>query len=209
MLITAKNTSEFIPSGYVVSQKIQGDLNKDKQEDEVLIIKGTDKANFVNHETRGKLDRNRRGIIIALKTNAGYELALDNLECFVSENEDGGVYLPPDMDVYIEKGNLIIHYYYGRYGWESYNFRYQNSDFELIGYDISERQWGKISKEVSINFMTKNMLIRENINIDAEDEIDEIFKETWKKFSLSKPLSLKEITEFNGFNPLSLLETVK
>ena len=66
---TAKSPTEFVPAGYVVFQQIQGDLNKDNQVDYVLIIKGTDKANFVKDEHRGELDRNPRGIIIALKNN--------------------------------------------------------------------------------------------------------------------------------------------
>ncbi|GHU45267.1 hypothetical protein AGMMS50289_16060 [Betaproteobacteria bacterium] len=72
-------------------------MNKDNQEDYVLIIKGTDKINFVNDERRGQLDRNRRGIIIAFKNQNQYELALENRDCFSSENEDGGVYYPPEL----------------------------------------------------------------------------------------------------------------
>jgi hypothetical protein len=206
---TAKSPTEFVPAGYVVFEKVQGDLNKDNQVDYVLIIKGTDKANFVKDEYRGELDRNRRGIIIALKNNDRYELALENRDCFSSENEDGGVYFSPELDVSIKKGNLLVHYAHGRYGYWTYNFRYQNSDFELIGYDSDQSRGPITERSVSINLMTKKMLIKENVNQDAEIGGDEKFKETWKKFALSKPIKLRDIADFDGFDVTSLLGSVK
>lgn len=206
---TAKSPAEFVPPGYVVVQTIQGDLNKDNQEDSVLIIKATDKANFVKDESRGKLDRNRRGIIIALKTNAHYELALENRDCFSSENEDGGVYFSPELGVFIEKGNLRVHYFHGRYGFWGYQFRYQNSDFELIGYDSSQNHGPMVEKSISINLMTKKMLVKENVNRNAEQGGSEKFSETRKKFILSKPIKLRDIADFDGFDIKTMLGAVQ
>lgn len=204
---TEKSPTEFVPSGYVVIQKIQGDLNKDDQADTVLIIKGTDKANFVKDESRRELDRNRRGIIIALKNKDRYELALANLDCYSSENEDGGVYFAPELGVFIEKGNLRVHYFHGRYGFWAYKFRYQNHDFELIGYDSSQNRGPITERSVSINLVTQRMLIRENVNAEAGG--DEKFKETWKKFTLAKPIKLRDIADFDVFDVNSLLGPVK
>ena len=78
------------------------------------------------------------------------------------------VYFAPELNVSINKGNLIVHYAHGRYGYWTYSFRYQNSDFELIGYDSSQDHGPVVERSVSINLMTKKMLIRENINQDAE-----------------------------------------
>ena len=195
----AKSPTEFVPPGYVVVQKIQGDLNKDNQTNSVLIIKATDKAKFVKDESRGDLDRNRRGIIIALKTNDRYQLVLENRDCFSSENEDGGVYFSPELGVFIEQGNLRVHYFHGRYGFRAFQFRYQNSDFELIGYDSSQNRGPITERSISINLMTKKMLIKENVNRNAEEGGDEKLKETWKKFTLSKPIKLRDIADFDGF----------
>lgn len=205
---TAKSPTEFVPPGYVVFEQIQGDLNKDNQADYVLIIKGTDKANFVKDEYRGELDRNPRGIIIALKNKDLYELVLENRDCFSSENEDGGVYFPPELSVSINKGNLIVQYAHGRYGYWGYNFRYQNSDFELIGYDNDENRGPVVERSVSINLMTKKMLIRENVNEDAEGG-DEKFKETWKKIVVAKPIKLRDVVDFDGLHADNLLGLVK
>jgi hypothetical protein len=206
---TAKSPFEFVPPGYVVVQTIQGDLNKDNQADSVLIIKATDRTNFVKDEFRGELDRNRRGIIIALKTKDSYKLALENRDCFSSENEDGGVYFSPELGVFIEKGNLRVHYFHGRYGFWVYQFRYQNSDFELLGYNSSQNHGPITERSISINLMTKKMLIKENVTRNAEGNVDEKFRETWTKFTLSKPIKLRDIADFDGFKIENMLRPIK
>ena len=199
-----KSPTELIPKGYVVFEKTQGDLNGDNQADYIFIIKGTDKGQFVKDEYRGELDRNRRGVIVALSNENGYALALDNRDCFSSENEDGGVYFAPELDVSIGKGSLRIHYAHGRYGYWAYNFRYQNSDFELIGYDSSQNRGPVVESSTSINLLTKKMLIRENVYMNAEGG-DEKFREHWKKFSLLKPIRLREIADFDNFDVVRFL----
>lgn len=205
---TAKSPTEFVPAGYVVFEEIEGDLNRDNQADYVFIIKGTDRDNVVKDEYRGEVDRNRRGIISAFKGPAGYEHVLENRDCFSSENEDGGVYFAPELDVAISKGNLRVHYAHGRYGYRTYSFRYQNSDFELIGYDDSQNRGPVVERSVSINLLTKKMRIRENLNENAEGG-DEKFRESWKKFTLSKPIRLREIADFDELEVESLVGLLK
>jgi hypothetical protein len=207
-LKTAKNPAEFVPAGYVVHSEIQGDLNKDNQLDYVFIIKSTDKNNFIKDEYRGELDRNPRGIIIAIKNNDSYDLVIENRSCFSSENEDGGVYYPPELDVSIDKGNLLFHYAHGRYGYWRYKFQYRNQDFELIGYDSSSNHGPVVEREISINFITKKEKIRNNTNQDSSGG-DEKFKETWKAFTLPKPISLREISDFDSFDVESTLVPIQ
>ena len=126
---TKQNPFDFVPKGYKVFETIHGDVNKDGIEDLVLIIKETNKKKIVRVEDRGKLDRNRRGIIVLLKNNGQYELTLKNLICFSSEHEDCGVYYAPELSIEIIKGNLCVTYEHGRYGNWIYTFRYQNSNF--------------------------------------------------------------------------------
>ena len=56
-----KEPSDFLPEGYVIVERINGDLNKDRLVDCILIIKGTDKSKIIKDEYRGELERNRRG----------------------------------------------------------------------------------------------------------------------------------------------------
>jgi hypothetical protein len=206
---TARSPTELTPSGFVVAEEIRGDLNKDNQTDYVYIVKGTDKSKFFQHEYRGQLDRNRRGIVVVLKSQDQYELATANLDCFSSENEDGGVYYAPELSISINGGILSLHYAHGRYGYWAYKFRYQNGDFALIGYDASQNRGPVTQRAVSINLMTKKMQIRENVNQDAEQTGDERFKETWRPFALLKPITLRKIESFDEFDLERLLMQAK
>lgn len=191
-----KNRTEFLPKGYIISEKIYGDLNKDGVEDRILIIKGTDKKNIVINRFDKEVDRNRRGIIIQFKENDNYDTAVKNHNCFSSENEDGGIYYPAQLSIEVKKGNLYIHYAHGRYGYWSYIFGFQNADFELIGYESSSNYGPVVNTETSINFLTKKKLIRQNTNEDAEGG-DEIFEETWEDIEITKLLKLSEIEDFD------------
>ena len=204
----ARSAADFVPRGYVVVQEIKGDLNKDHDPDIVLIIKGMDPSKFVKDEYRGKLDRNRRGILVALHDQHGYRLVLENRNCFSSETEDGGVYFAPELDVGINKGNLTIHYAHGRYGFWTFSFRYHNSDFALIGYDRSSNRGPVVQNTVSVNFSTGRARFQDNVNPD-DDGGEEKFKETWKKFTLSKPIRLSEVRDFDELDVPGLLGLVR
>ena len=106
------------------------------------------------------------------------------------------MYFAPELSLEFERGNLIIHYAHGRYGYWRYIFRYQNANFELIGYD--ESNGGVIVRsEVSINFLTKKKLTRENINEDAHQGGDEIFEETWENIEIEHLIKLSEIKDID------------
>jgi len=192
-----KELSNIVPKGFMISERINGDLNKDGAADCVLIIKGTDKTKIIKDENSEKVDLNRRGIIILLNKNNHYELATKNYDCFSSANEDGGVYFAPELSIDINKGNLLIHFGHGRYGYRSYSFRFQNSDFELIGYDSSDDNGPIVNREMSVNFLTKKKRIKENINQHAVEEGDEVFKDTWEKIQIVKLVKLSDIKDFD------------
>lgn len=204
-----KKPKDFVPEGYVIStyeggisgsgwDEIKGDLNKDGLEDIVLIIKGTDKSKVIQDESRGQLDRNRRGIIVLLNKGGYYELASKNYTCFSSENEDGGVYFAPELNVSIEKGNLHINYGHGRYGSWGYTFRYQNGDMELIGYDSYSSRGPVPQYEVSINFLTKKKLTKDNLNKEDDGDHYEVkYKDTWETIKSNKLIKLSEIKDFD------------
>ncbi|WP_416224388.1 hypothetical protein [Acinetobacter sp. ANC 4648] len=184
----------YIPAKYMLFEAIEGDLNKDGAKDLVLIVKGTDLKQWVNDEYRGKLDRNRRGMIVLLAEKGKYKQIISNLSCFSSENEDGGVYFAPELWVSIEKGLLNVHYGHGRYGYWNYSFRTQDNDLRLIGYDDSSNHGPYVESETSINFLTGQKVIRKNLNEDPEG--DPKFKETWRKVHLV-PIYLSKIKRFD------------
>lgn len=184
----------YIPEKYVLFEAVEGDLNKDAKNDLVLIVKSTDPKQWVMDEYRGKLDRNRRGLIVLLNENGKYKKLLQNLSCFSSENEDGGVYFAPDLMLGIEKNKLLVNYGHGRYGWWGYSFRVEGNDLRLIGYESSENHGPYIQSETSINFLTAKKLVRQNLNEDPE--ADPKFKETWRKINFA-PIYLSKIKDFD------------
>lgn len=188
--------SHFIPKGYTEFEKYFGDLNKDGREDCVVLIKKTDTTNIVTNRFDQKVDRNRRGIIVLFKNGKEYRLADKNYDCFSSENEDGGVYFPPQLSIEIKNEKLYVHYGHGRYGFWKYTFRFQNSNFELIGFDSSSNYGPIINRETSINFLTKKKLIKENTNENAEGG-DEIFNETWSDVEIEHVIKLSNIKDFD------------
>lgn len=189
---------DYVPTGFVIFEKIKGDLNKDGQEDLVFIIKDTQKSKIINDEYKGKQDRNRRGILVIIKNNDDYELLLKNTSCFSSELEDGGVYFPPELGIEIKNGKLLVQYSHGRYGYWSYLFRIQNSDLELIGYENSSNYGPIVSSKTSINFLTKVKIESRNTNEDENQiEGEEIFEETKSKIKLKNLIKLSKIVDFD------------
>lgn len=188
--------SNFIPEGYTLFEKYFGDLNKDGVKDYVLIIKKTDTANIVTNRFNKKIDRNRRGIMVLFKNKKGYQLADKNLNCFSSENEDGGVYFPPELWIEIRNNKLYVHYGHGRYGYWKYTFRFQNSNLELIGYDSSSNRGPITITETSINFLTRKKLIKKNMN-KSDNDGEEKFKETWSNIEIENLIKLSEIKNFD------------
>ncbi len=191
--------SDFIPENYKEFETIYGDLNKDGLEDCVLIIKKVDTTQIMVNQYDKKVDRNRRGIIVLFKNENGYQLADQNLDCFSSENEDGGVYFPPELWINIKDNKLHVHYGHGRYGYWDYTFRFQNSNFELIGYDSSSNRGPVTLRETSINFLTKKKLVKVNTNEDSEGG-DENFEETWSDIEIDHRIQLSQIKDFDALD---------
>lgn len=193
------NPLEFIPEGYDLFSRCEGDLNKDGKPDVVLMIKGTEKSKWVDDEYRGRLDRNRRGLVILFKRDGGYELIAENDECFSSENEDGGMYYAPELSLDINKNCLLIKYAHGRFGNWQYTFGYHNNDFELIGYYHNRCIRYATYYNLDINFHTCIRVYEENLKVYDKDGKEE-FKVTKTKIKRRKLINLSEIADFDKLN---------
>ena len=194
--IGKQDITNFIPKGYKLFDKVYGDLNQDGATDCVLIIKAMRKDGFVKGDDGEVIDRNRRGIIILFNKQDRYEVALKNYDCFSSENEDGGVYDPPELSINIRRGKLYVDYNYGRYGFWSYCFRYQDSDFALIGFDRSENWGATVFTKKSINFLTGTEYIDKNINSKDPDG-KKVFRRKVVKVARKPLYKLSKIKDFD------------
>ncbi|WP_407639240.1 hypothetical protein [Acinetobacter larvae] len=197
--ILQQEFKSYIPQHYTLFAAVSGDLNGDGVDDMVLIVKGTDPKQWVDDQYRGRLDRNRRGLIVLLNQNGQYRPVLKNLDCFSSENEEGGVYFPPELLVEIDKGLLNIRYLHGRYGHWGYSFRLKGQDLALIGFEGSNNFGPYIRRQTSINFITQRELTRTNLNA-AQDEVEPPrFAEKWSKVNYPS-YYLSKIKDFDDFS---------
>lgn len=190
---------DFLPEGYMLCQTQFADLNNDDQEDCILIIKATKEENIVINRFDEKVDRNRRGVIILFQKKKQYVLIDKNLDCFYSENEDGGNYYAPQLHVSAEMGDIIFYFEHGRYGAWSYRFRYMGHNFKLVKYEAITGGT-IIDSETIIDFLTKEKLIRKNVNEEPEGN-DEIYEKTKTTLKIDKLIQLSEIKDFEDLVP--------
>lgn len=184
-----------VPSGYILQETINGDLNHDSLNDKIMLIKRVDKNGIEENQFGQMVDKNRRGLIISFKDKNDYHIMVENKECFSSENEDGGVYYAPELGIEINKGILKINYFHGRYGYWSYTFQFRNNDFFLIGYDHTSTHGPDIFRVVSINYLSQRAYIK------SRDEN----KDQWIKLKSSPLIKLRDIKDFDALDPESLI----
>lgn len=204
----ADDNDQFMLGDYRIMDVMQSDLNSDDLDDLILLVKDTKADGFQPDQWGNKIvDKNRRGLVVFLNSDNGYKKVLENKSIFSSENEDGGVYFPPDLSVGLNKNILNIHYGHGRYGAWSYTFRYdQKGDFDLIGYD-SEYNRGPITLEItSINFLTGKKKILKNPDEENEDWDIKDFKESWGKLPKAKIIKLSEIDNIDDLRMSELFD---
>lgn len=194
----------FLPAGFVLQgQQCDWDFNQDKRTDCVLLIKDT-KADAWQTNTHGeRVDRNRRGIIILLQADTGYQKVLENRALFASENEEGGVYFAPELSIAGKGKKLIFNYGHGRYGYWSYAFDYRTvnhqKDFYLIGYDSSSNHGPYVQSTISINFLTHKIRYQKNQETDWDSDTPR-FKTIWRGFAKQPLIKLADIKDIENID---------
>ena len=183
-----KSLKEFIPHDWKLIAQSVGDLNGDKTIDLAFVLQATDKKNIISNEGLGTdaLDTNPRILGIAFRDPASdnYELVLQS-NTFILRHEDPDMTDPFD-GISVEKNGVLkisFRFWYSAGTWymstHDYKFRFQNSRFELIGYESSEthRATGETTG-YSINFSTRKMHeIKENVQQEGpRSEKRTIFK---------------------------------
>lgn len=204
---SGKSSDDFVPDGWKIIARADGDVNKDGLEDVALVIENTNPANFIRNDGMGgdTLNINPRILIVLLKNSQGnFTLAAKNNRFIPPQNnQESPCLLDPfgeNGGIIIEKGLLKIHFqnFYSCGAWEiysyDYTFRFQNHKFELIGYDASSihRSSGETSY-TSINFSTKKMSETSGGNEFFEEKNKP--QTTWKKINIAKLPDVAGITE--------------
>lgn len=161
----------YIPKGWKILGKDEGDLNGDQQPDLALIIENTDPKNIVHHDSYDKnsenqrLNLNERKLLVLFKDDQTYHQIASNDSLPRENNNEKKCLIDPlivDHSPIIQNGLLKISLNFGFRceSWEVFNnlysFRYQNQAFYLIGYDLHyfDRPSGN-SRSESTDFLTR------------------------------------------------------
>ena len=201
----AKTVNDFIPKGWKEILTTNGDLNRDKLEDTVIVIEKEDKKNIKKNDSFGpeELNLNPRILLVLFKQKDGtYVLASKNDKGFIkSEGNDDNPSLMDTLDDIIIKNNvlkIVFNYFMSAGSWWTstnvYIFRFQNNVLELIGYESNAYMRNTGEEEgTSINFSTNKAKITTGGNIFEEKENNP--KNEWRYVKFEKKYILNEMTE--------------
>ena len=193
----AKTVDDFVPKGWKEILTTNGELNKDKLEDTVIVIEKDDVLG------PDYLNLNPRILLVLFKQKDGtYILASKNDKGFIqSENDEENPTLMDTLTgISIKNNTLRINFDYflsaGSYSASQtvFTFRFQNNRFELIGLDNNSfmRNSGE-QEEFSINFSTNKMKTTSGRNM-FDEELSKP-KETWENINIKKKYILDEMSK--------------
>ena len=183
----AKSVKDFIPKGWEQLYIAKGDLNKDKLEDVVIVIR-----NGVPVWGNDNIDVDYVLLVLFKEKDGTYSLVAKNDKNFMGEQAPRFV-----NSIEIRKNTLIIEFYYftGAHLFELgcvCTFRFQNNKFELIGYYDYEYNIGRGDMyETSVNFSTNKMKITTSNMLDEKKNKP---KDEWKDIKFEKKYILDEMT---------------
>lgn len=159
--LNAQRISDFVPVGWTVLDSAIGDLNKDGFNDVAIILQYKDSISLVNGPGETVLTKARILLILFKNPDTNKFSLVEESNSFIL-NHDNSIMDDPYQGIAIDKGILKInfHLFYNMGSWystsSSYKFRYDGSEFILIGADLSIIHRTTLDyKEYSYNFLTK------------------------------------------------------
>ena len=193
--------SNRIPGGYGIYEKLSGDLNADGVQDSIIVVKAKDSTKVVENRYGQLVDRNRRGLLIFLNKKDQWEPIVQNMDCFASENEEGGNYYAPQLSFAIEANQLKVNYEHGRYGRWTYTFEFNIADFDLVYYEHYASNPGTTHDIAitKIDFTSKEKIVEEiDWEQTDEDANDPVYRKTVTPLKEAGFIKLSEIDDFEG-----------
>ncbi len=203
----ATTAAGFVPAGWRIEQQLRGDLNGDKRDDLVLVLRQQDPRNIVEHDGFGisPLDSNPRMLAIAWATPDGYTLATQN-HTLITRHEAPNLsdVFEDGAGVSIVRGTVrtTLFFFSNAGSWStgsaSYTFRWQDGAFALIGYDRSSmmRNSGH-TESLSINYSTRRVRHAAG-SMDTDRETVR-----WETLTSPRRWTLDTVGDGSAFEPLA------
>lgn len=159
----AKNPSVLMPKGWQqlvrqsVPVRVEGDLNKDGNQDVAMVIEKLDS---------GEDQAPERALLIAFGNKEGTYTRSIMADKAILKADEGGVWGDPLAGISIDRGSLIVSFYGGSndrwYG--NYRFRFQDEDWYLIGATVGSFYSGTMTEttgdEEEYNLLTGDYVKR-------------------------------------------------
>ena len=173
----------FVPPGWRLEYRADGDLNKDGKPDAVLVLRDDDPANIIDNDGLGpdRFDTNPRMLVVLFAQSSGYSVALEDHTLIPrADNPVMDDYLEGEEAVQVRRGAFTV----GLHSWASagtwytsgttFTFRHQNGCFRLIGYDSTEahRASGETT-DTSVNYVTGKATV-EYGNFSSDDPAENV-----------------------------------
>ncbi|APG62907.1 hypothetical protein LPB140_09020 [Sphingorhabdus lutea] len=175
---TSYRVINFVPKGWKLYDKVDGDLNGDGRNDSALVIQKNDPIGMVqNPDGLGsdEYDANPRILIIVFADEKGGYRRVGMNDVIIPDH-DSPTISDPYADMSIANGKLFLRleFFASAGSWtmfnKEFNLRWDGANMNLIGYDMHmvHRASGAVA-DVSANFLTGKIIISEG-NIENEAE---------------------------------------
>jgi hypothetical protein len=167
----AARAEGFVPAGWSIERRAQGDLNADGLADLALVLRARDRRNILaNNDGFGEnpFDTNPRILVVAFARpgGAGYRLAVRNHSLIARRTNPGQLdpFGEEDSIFEIARGTLrlSLHLFMTAGGWTMGNsiftLRWQGDALRLIGFDSTTVQRNSGDTEsLSVNYLTRRV----------------------------------------------------
>jgi hypothetical protein len=204
----AATAGAFVPKGWKIETRADGDLDGDARADLALVLRSQDPANVIPEPMCEKqFDTNPRMLAVLLaRPGGGYRLAAEDHALI--PRRDNACQLDPFTGIAIERGTLRIDLerMMSAGGWDmgstTYRWRWRDGALRLIGFDYSnvKRNTGTLGR-LSVNYLTGRAKISAgNIGTDRE-------KVRWKTLRSRAP-TIGEVGDGLMFDPEKLVSSL-
>ena len=195
----SKDVSEFVPKGWQLLAKANGDLNKDLSNDCALVIQYRDSIKVVKSENgiKENIITQPRMLLVLFHDNTTNTFRLVEMsKTFILCHDN------PEMDdpfdsIYIDKGilNISFRLFYWTGSWDvnmtSYKFKYQNNEFTLIGAENNILNRSSLNFEnYSYNFLSGKWTLTK-----GNDQSKQKPNPEWHRLNLKKLQTLKSLKQ--------------
>ena len=199
-----RTLQDWTPSGWKIIHQSVGDLDRDGDQDLVVVLEEDDPAKIKVGESLGgeeRLNTNPRTLLVLFAENGLYRKVAENKTLVPTErNVDEPCLDDPLTEVIVRNGTLRLTFdrFTSCGGWATskvvYTFRHDGKGMRLIGQDKSTlmRNSGEETMD-SINYLTGKQKIINGVYVAGKDGLEQDLTPRWKQVAKTAPRYLESL----------------